>query len=263
MEKIIETYRCVDSSGNVKYIDEYTYSDNLRRKREMLLNFIEEVEKNCPSNDIDVKIEDVEEEKDSNSLSIAEDKIEIIKENKLLKKIRNVAFIATLSLGFLAFGSKVGEKNIDLGNRTRYTISNESVTPKKTYSNIKKSVKKKDNKNRKISNLKIGSNIKLDNVKLKYTSLGDKPVVNTDSLSYTSYRINSVSIIQNREVKEVVKPKKSSLLSTIKSKFKNKYGTDIDIEVNVDGYIDGKLKCKNVGWTSISNLKNKTKVKKR
>lgn len=264
MEKVIDLYECVDDYGNAAYIDEFSYFDILEEKRDKLFKFLDDIEKNNPCKDIDLNspISDIEKTIPKKIL-ISEEKVESIKQNKFIKKIRNVACIATLVIGFLAFGSKVGEKNIDLSCSNNYSITDDSETSKTISLNKKVNIKKTAKTKRKVRNLKLGSNIKLDNVKLKYTSLEGKPVVNTDKLSYDSYKVNSVSIVQNNEVKEVVKPKKSSTFSKLISKFRSKYGSDIDIEVNVDGYVDGKLECKNVGWTSISNIKNKSMVKRK
>lgn len=279
---VVDMYESLDENGNLKYVDEYSYLNNLKETRDMLRDTLSEIRSNNPLN------------KRQSSIIKKEENL-VINFEKVNNNPKEISYTSSSGLttdydgGFKFFenGKKQGSNRFyklkrficGIGVAFGITAAIKSANHYKVDSNnnviVEKEVSKTDEginldknvvkveKRKKVKNssvITLGSTIKLNNTSLKYTSLGSNPFVNTRKLTCDSYKINHIALTSDGEVIKVYKvtPQLEQMsINDFIQKCQIKYGDDLKIQINVDGIKNGKTFYKQAGWTSINEIKNK------
>lgn len=275
---VVDMYESLDENGNLKYIDEYSYLNNLKEARNMIKDTLSEIRDNNPLNKKQfdktktqkrfiVNLEKINNTLDGTSYTSSSGLItdydgnsKFYKKDKKPKKHKFYKLKRLMCVFGVAFGITAAIKSA-----THYNVnSNGDIKVEKEdnkTNNINSNKKIEKNKEKKDSHkLRLGSKIKLNNSTLKYTSLGRNPFVNTRKLACDSYKINHIALTSDGDVIKVYKvtPQLEQMsINDFIQRCQVEYGDDLKFQINVDGIKNGKTVYKQAGWTSINEIKNK------
>lgn len=275
---VVDMYESLDENGNLKYIDEYSYLNNLKEARNMIKDTLSEIRDNNPLNKKQfdktktqkrfiVNLEKINNTLDGTSYTSSSGLItdydgnsKFYKKDKKPKKHKFYKLKRLMCVFGVAFGITAAIKSA-----THYNVdSNGDIKVEKEdnkTNNINSNKKIEKNKEKKDSHkLRLGSKIKLNNSTLKYTSLGRNPFVNTRKLACDSYKINHIALTSDGDVIKVYKvtPQLEQMsINDFIQRCQIEYGDDLKFQINVDGIKNGKTVYKQAGWTSINEIKNK------
>ena len=275
---VVDMYESLDENGNLKYIDEYSYLNNLKEARNMIKDTLSEIRDNNPLNKKQfdktktqkrfiVNLEKINNTLDGTSYTSSSGLItdydgnsKFYKKDKKPRKYKFYKLKRLMCVFGVAFGITAAIKSA-----THYNVnSNGDIKVEKEdnkTNNINSNKKIEKNKEKKDSHkLRLGSKIKLNNSTLKYTSLGRNPFVNTRKLACDSYKINHIALTSDGDVIKVYKvtPQLEQMsINDFIQRCQVEYGDDLKFQINVDGIKNGKTVYKQAGWTSINEIKNK------
>lgn len=275
---VVDMYESLDENGNLKYIDEYSYLNNLKEARNMIKDTLSEIRDNNPLNKKQfdktktqkrfiVNLEKINNTLDgtyytssSGLITDYDGNSKFYKKDKKTRKYKFYKLKRLMCVFGVAFGITAAIKSA-----THYNVnSNGDIKVEKEdnkTNNINSNKKIEKNKEKKDSHkLRLGSKIKLNNSTLKYTSLGRNPFVNTRKLACDSYKINHIALTSDGDVIKVYKvtPQLEQMsINDFIQRCQVEYGDDLKFQINVDGIKNGKTVYKQAGWTSINEIKNK------
>lgn len=275
---VVDMYESLDENGNLKYIDEYSYLNNLKEARNMIKDTLSEIRDNNPLNKKQfdktktqkrfiVNLEKINNTLDgtyytssSGLITDYDGNSKFYKKDKKPRKYKFYKLKRLMCVFGVAFGITAAIKSA-----THYNVnSNGDIKVEKEdnkTNNINSNKKIEKNKEKKDSHkLRLGSKIKLNNSTLKYTSLGRNPFVNTRKLACDSYKINHIALTSDGDVIKVYKvtPQLEQMsINDFIQRCQVEYGDDLKFQINVDGIKNGKTVYKQAGWTSINEIKNK------
>mgnify|MGYP004461483265 CR=1 FL=1 len=275
---VVDMYESLDENGNLKYIDEYSYLNNLKEARNMIKDTLSEIRDNNPLNKKQfdktktqkrfiVNLEKINNTLDgtyytssSGLITDYDGNSKFYKKDKKPRKYKFYKLKRLMCVFGVAFGITAAIKSA-----THYNVnSNGDIKVEKEdnkTNNINSNKKIEKSKEKKDSHkLRLGSKIKLNNSTLKYTSLGRNPFVNTRKLACDSYKINHIALTSDGNVIKVYKvtPQLEQMsINDFIQRCQVEYGDDLKFQINVDGIKNGKTVYKQAGWTSINEIKNK------
>lgn len=275
---VVDMYESLDENGNLKYIDEYSYLNNLKEARNMIKDTLSEIRDNNPLNKKQfdktktqkrfiVNLEKINNTLDGTSYTSSSGLItdydgnsKFYKKDKKPRKYKFYKLKRLMCVFGVAFGITAAIKSA-----THYNVnSNGDIKVEKEdnkTNNINSNKKIEKSKEKKDSHkLRLGSKIKLNNSTLKYTSLGRNPFVNTRKLACDSYKINHIALTSDGNVIKVYKvtPQLEQMsINDFIQRCQVEYDDDLKFQINVDGIKNGKTVYKQAGWTSINEIKNK------
>lgn len=257
---VVDMYEKIDANGNIKYIDEYSYMEELEEKKRTLQKILFEIRNNNPANNKKHSNNTINLEKADNykkpiyygDEKIVTDYEDMPKSYKLKKVILGIGIMFGLASAIRA------TSHYKIDNVNNIKVTNDKKIDKEKIN--KKIFRKKHNIIPKKNKMMLDSRINLDNAILKYTSNGDNPCINTQKLDCDTYQINHIAITSNHDVVDVLKidsTNKDMILDDFMQWCQMKYGDNIEFQINVDGIKRGRIAYKQAGWINLNKIMSK------